>query len=83
MNDPLNIHVSVLGKELSLTIEREDEEMVRKAAKSLEERVAAYQAKYPAASGSESVMLLIAGLEFAVDALRSEAAIAEINAQLG
>ncbi|MBP5259616.1 MAG: cell division protein ZapA [Paludibacteraceae bacterium] len=83
MNDPLSINITVQGKAISLTIERDDEEIVRKAAKELEQRLTAYQAKYPAAAGSESAMLLITALEFAIDALKGERALAEINEQLG
>lgn len=83
MDNPMNIRITVQGKVLSLTIDRDDEEIVRKAAKALEQRLTAYQAKYPTAASSENAMLLITALEFAVDALASEKALAEINEQLG
>ncbi|MBR5435039.1 MAG: cell division protein ZapA [Bacteroidales bacterium] len=63
MSENLNIHLSILGKELSLSIPREEEEKIREAGSRINEMVAKFRQKYVSADAQS--LLTMAILQFA------------------
>lgn len=63
MSENLNIHLSILGKELSLSIQPEDEEKTREAGKRINDMIAKFRQKY--ATADAQALLSMAILQFA------------------
>ena len=68
MNDKIKIHLQMAGRTYPLTIRRDEEEMVREAARQVNVRLNAYRDYYPEA-GSEQLLGMVA-YQFALENLR-------------
>ena len=70
MKDQLSIKVTVAGRVYPLTIDRQEEETVRKAAKLINEKVNEYQKNYNIKDSQD--LLAMAALPFAKQAIELE-----------
>lgn len=71
MNDKLKINLIIAGKTHSLTIKREEEELIRKAARLIEVKLANYAARYRADEAkNQQDFLSMAALEIAYTYLK-------------
>lgn len=68
MNDQIKINLQMAGANYPLTIRREDEEMVREAAKQVDFRLNAYRAHYQSVS-PERIIAMVA-YQFALENLQ-------------
>ena len=59
MSENLNIHLSILGKELALSIPREEEEKLREANKRINDMVEKFRQKYPTADAQSLLTMSI------------------------
>ena len=82
VNDKLSIQL-MIGKQMHpITIRRDKEEIFRKAAKNINERLGRYQESYPNLSYESCVSITL--LDFAVEALEAVSALTrEIEEALG
>lgn len=87
--DKIRIHLNIGRNFIPLTIPRENEELYRNAARSIEEKLGRYRTKYP--DQGEERYLSIVLIDFAVRALQAEKAsdtepyhnlISELSAEL-
>jgi cell division protein ZapA len=67
----LNIHIEIARKAYSLRINREEEELARKAAKQIKTLFDQYQTKYPK-SADEKDCLAMAALQLSIENLQLE-----------
>ena len=59
MSENLNIHLSILGKELALSIPSEEEEKLREAGKRINDMVEKFRQKYPTADAQSLLTMSI------------------------
>jgi cell division protein ZapA len=77
MQDKLNISINISGKSYSMSIAREQEEIVRRAEKEINRQIASYQSKFRA---EKDDYLAVIAMDFAVKALSLEVQRAEDEA---
>ena len=70
MNDKLTITLNIAGRSCVLTIEREEEEAIRKAAQLINSKIAKYREKY--ANADPIDFLAVTALQFTVKMLEAE-----------
>ena len=70
MNDKLTITLNIAGRPCVLTIEREEEEEIRKAAQLINSKIAKYREKYATADPVD--FLAVTALQFTVKMLEAE-----------
>ena len=70
MNDKLTITLNIAGRPCVLTIEREEEEEIRKAAQLINSKIAKYREKY--ANADPIDFLAVTALQFTVKMLEAE-----------
>ena len=70
MNDKLTINVNIAGRTCTLTIEREEEERIRKAAQLINGKISQYREKY--ANADPMDFLAVTALQFTVKMLEAE-----------
>ena len=70
MNDKLTITLNIAGRPCVLTIEREEEEGIRKAAQLINSKIAKYREKY--ANADPVDFLAVTALQFTVKMLEAE-----------
>ncbi len=70
MNDKLTITLNIAGRPCVLTIEREEEEAIRKAAQLINSKIAKYREKY--ANADPVDFLAVTALQFTVKMLEAE-----------
>lgn len=70
MNDKLTITLNIAGRPCVLTIEREEEEEIRKAAQLINSKIAKYREKY--ANADPVDFLAVTALQFTVKMLEAE-----------
>ena len=70
MNDKLTITLNIAGRPCVLTIEREEEEEIRKAAQLINSKIAKYREKYATADPGD--FLAVTALQFTVKMLEAE-----------
>jgi len=70
MNDKLTITLNIAGRPCVLTIEREEEEAIRKAAQLINGKIAKYREKYATADPMD--FLVVTALQFTVKLLEAE-----------
>lgn len=70
MNDKLTITLNIAGRPCVLTIEREEEEEIRKAAQLINSKIAKYREKYATADPVD--FLAVTALQFTVELLEIE-----------
>ena len=70
MNDKLTITLNIAGRSCVLTIEREEEEAIRKAAQLINSKIAKYREKY--ANADPVDFLAVTALQFTVKMLEAE-----------
>lgn len=70
MNDEIKINLQMAGSTYPLTIKRKDEEMIRKAAKEVDNRMNAYKKHFPNVS-PERIIAMVA-YQFSLEKLRLE-----------
>ena len=70
MNDKLTITLNIAGRPCVLTIEREEEEAIRKAAQLINSKIAKYREKYATADPVD--FLAVTALQFTVKMLEAE-----------
>ncbi|WP_298075251.1 cell division protein ZapA [uncultured Bacteroides sp.] len=70
MNDNIKIHLLMAGTSYPLSIRREDEEMVREAARQVNVRLKQYRDYYPEASNEQQLGMV--AYQFALETLRME-----------
>ena len=70
MNDKLTITLNIAGRPCVLTIEREEEEAIRKAAQLINSKIAKYREKY--ANADPVDFLAVTALQFTVELLEIE-----------
>ena len=70
MNDKLTITLNIAGRPCVLTIEREEEEEIRKAAQLINSKIAKYREKYSTADRVE--FQAVTALKFKVKMLKAE-----------
>ena len=68
MNDKLTITLNIAGRPCVLTIEREEEEEIRKAAQLINSKIAKYREKYATADPVD--FLAVTALQFTLEAER-------------
>ena len=70
MNDKLTVTLNIAGRPCVLTIEREEEEAIRKAAQLINSKIAKYREKYATADPVD--FLAVTALQFTVELLEIE-----------
>jgi cell division protein ZapA (FtsZ GTPase activity inhibitor) len=70
MEDKLSIHIKIAEREYPLKIERNDEEKIRKAAKTINDRIYQYKQKY--ANKDIQDLLAMAALQLATKVIEGE-----------
>jgi cell division protein ZapA (FtsZ GTPase activity inhibitor) len=70
MDDKLSIHIKIAEREYPLKIERNDEEKIRKAAKTINDRIYQYKQKY--ANKDIQDLLAMAALQLATKVIEGE-----------
>ena len=70
MNDKFPINVIIAGKSCNLTIEREEEEIVREAAKLINGKISQYRGRYATADPVD--FLAVTALQFTIKMLEAE-----------
>ena len=70
MNDKLTLTLNIAGRPCVLTIEREEEEAIRKAAQLINSKIAKYREKY--ANADPVDFLAVTALQFTVKMLEAE-----------
>ena len=70
MNDKLTITLNISGRPCALSVEREEEEMFRNAAKRINSKIAKYREKYATADPVD--FLAVTALQFTVELLEIE-----------
>lgn len=70
MNDKLTINLNIAGRPCVLTIEREEEETIRKAAQLINGKISKYREKYATADPID--FLAVTALQFTVKMLEAE-----------
>lgn len=70
MNDKIKINLLIADKNYPITIEREEEEIVRKAAKQVNIKLNAYRTHYPTLGARELISMV--AYEFSYEALKLE-----------
>ena len=70
MNDKLTITLNIAGRPCVLTIEREEEEEIRKAAQLINSKIVKYREKYATADPVD--FLAVTALQFTVKMLEAE-----------
>ena len=70
MNDKLTVTLNIAGRPCVLTIEREEEEAIRKAAQLINSKIAKYREKYATADPVD--FLAVTALQFTVKMLEAE-----------
>ncbi len=90
MNDKLSIKINIADRYYPLKIDRKDEEKIRKAARSINEKVLQYKQKYTDKDTQD--FLAMAALQFVIKVLETEGEMAdseiyerinEMNEELG
>ncbi len=71
MNDKITIRLSMAGATYPITIDRKDEEIVRAAAKQVDEKFRAYRAHYRQDMATENILGMVA-YAFALENMQLE-----------
>lgn len=72
MDDKFVIHVEIAGKDYALTINRNDEELTRAAAKQIRDKINRYREHFSVSEVDIKDLLAMVALQLSVDNLRLE-----------
>lgn len=72
MDDKIKINLQLAGATFPLTIRREDEEIVRNAAKQVDIRLNMYRERYKSASLKQEHIIAMVAYQFALESLQQQ-----------